>query len=126
MWGTPDMAVELRCALDPVTFAVKRLDDCRCCVKKEYPYLEAKESGATTVLCGRNAVQVTPAARVTLNLEEIEKRLAPLGEAKRNEFLVKAKIESYELTVFPDGRAIIKGTDDPAKARTIYTKYVGA
>ena len=108
------------------TFAIRRLDDCRACARREFVYLTSERAGASTVLCGRNAVQVTPASKVTLDLAEVERRMAPLGKTLRNEYLVRSAVEGYEITVFPDGRAIIKGTDDPAQARTVYARYVGA
>jgi adenylyltransferase/sulfurtransferase len=59
-------------------------------------------------------------------LDELAKRLAGLGRVTRNPFLLRLKVDTYELTLFPDGRAIVQGTDDPAVARTVYAKYVGA
>jgi adenylyltransferase/sulfurtransferase len=60
-----------------------------------------------------------------IDLVELAKRLAPLATVRSNDFAVRAIIDSYELTVFPDGRAIIKGTTDPGVARGIYARYVG-
>lgn len=104
---------------------VERRKDCPTCGRREFSHLEAKATGAATSLCGRNAVQVTPAPGSKLDLAEAEKRLAGVAAVKRNAYLLKAAVETYELTLFPDARAIIKGTDDPAKARSLYAKYVG-
>ncbi len=104
---------------------VPRVAACETCVGRRFRYLESSPGGAAT-LCGRNAVQVTPPAGSRLDLAEAERRLAPLGKVLRNEYLVKFAVDAYELTVFPDARAIIKGTDDPARARSLYAKYVGA
>ena len=76
------------------------------------------------MLCGRNAVQLTPAGP-GVSLEELARRLAGLGPLVQNQFLVRLKVDAYELTVFADGRAIIGGTSDPAVARSLYAKYVG-
>ena len=76
------------------------------------------------MLCGRNAVQLShPGA--SISLDELAARLAGVGQVSRNQFLLRLKVEGYELTIFPDGRAIISGTDDVAAARAMYAKYVG-
>jgi adenylyltransferase/sulfurtransferase len=80
----------------------------------------------TAVLCGRNAVQLRSMADEAVSLEMLEAKLAPHGNVIRNRFLLRAAIDGYTLTVFPDGRAIISGTDDAAVARTLYAKYVGS
>jgi adenylyltransferase/sulfurtransferase len=74
-------------------------------------------------MCGRNAVQIHD--RRTVDLETLAARLAPLGEVHANEFALRFTAPPYDLTIFPDGRAIIKGTSDPATARTLYAKYLG-
>jgi len=61
-----------------------------------------------------------------LNFEELSQRLEPLGEVLHNAFMLRFATEGYEFTVFPDGRAIIKGTNDIAKARTLYAQFVGS
>ena len=53
-------------------------------------------------------------------------RLAALAPVRSNEFALRVALDPYELTVFPDGRAIIKGTRDIALARSLYARYVGA
>lgn len=103
-------------------FNLKRLPDCPACGRREFQYLRATESTAAVTLCGRNAVQVTPKAGQTVDLAALAKRLGGVA----NKFLLRVTIEGYEVTLFPDGRAIIKGTEDPAKARSIYARFVGA
>ena len=78
-----------------------------------------------TVLCGRDAVQVSPRGAVSLDLEALAARLRAAGEVKSNEYLVRLRAGGYELTVFRDARAIVRGTDDPAVARSVYARYVG-
>lgn len=79
----------------------------------------------TTALCGRNAVQVAHRSATRLDFEELAQRLRGLGEVTYNQFLLKFQVDGYEFTVFPDGRAIIKGTSDVERARTLYAKYIG-
>jgi adenylyltransferase/sulfurtransferase len=105
-------------------FGVKRLPDCPTCVRKQFRFLEAREGGMATSLCGRNAVQITANAKV--DLVELERRLASVGRVTRNPYLVRFEPDGYQVTVFSDGRAIVKGTDDAARARAVYARYVGA
>jgi adenylyltransferase/sulfurtransferase len=101
--------------------------DCPCCKRGEYEWLEGKHGSQTTSLCGRNAVQVSHRSAGALDFSEMARRLEPLGAGVRhNAFMLRFSADGYEFTVFPDGRAIIKGTNDVAKARTLYAQYVGA
>jgi adenylyltransferase/sulfurtransferase len=75
-------------------------------------------------LCGRNAVQIHEGAR-PLDLKDLAERLAPLGPVRANEFALRFEIPPYLLTVFPDGRAIVKGTTDVGLARSLYARYIG-
>ncbi len=104
-----------------------RMDDCPACGQGDYEYLDAPLDESGTSLCGRNAVQVRPprGTKATLDLAELAERLTPVGEVATNDFLLRLKVDGYDLTIFPDARAIIKGTDDPAVARTVYARYVG-
>jgi adenylyltransferase/sulfurtransferase len=99
--------------------------NCPCCQGRHFEWLEGKMGSHTTSLCGRNAVQVAHRAATTLNFEELSRNLERLGEVSYNRFLLKFSTDGHEFTVFPDGRAIIKGTNDVEKARTLYAKYIG-
>lgn len=103
-----------------------RAPDCPACGQRSYEFLDAPISGSSTSLCGRNAVQVRPAQRgLALPLADLAERLRAIGEVRYNEFLLRATIDQYELTVFPDARAIIKGTGDEQIARAVYARYIG-
>jgi len=105
--------------------APERHPDCRACVRRDFSYLEGEAQPHIT-LCGRDSVQIHERNR-TLDLQALQKRLAPiLGEVRQNGFLVRFRAEPYEVTVFRDGRAVVKGTKDPAVARSLYAKYIGA
>ncbi len=99
--------------------------DCPCCQRHRFEWLEGDQGSQTTSLCGRNAVQVAQRVPVKLNFEEMARHLETLGEVSFNRFLLKFNAEAHEFTVFPDGRAIIKGTSDLDRARTLYAKYIG-
>jgi molybdopterin/thiamine biosynthesis adenylyltransferase len=103
--------------------APARDPDCPTCGRREFTYLEERRRPPVT-LCGRNAVQVHERER-PLDLAELRSRLAPLGEVRANEFALRFEVDAYELTIFPDGRAIVKGTSDEGVARSLYARYVG-
>lgn len=98
--------------------------DCRACGRREFPHLEPKARRAA-VLCGRDAVQIHD-RQGPLDLRQLAATLEPLGEIRANEYVVRFKAPPYEMTVFEDGRAIIKGAADAGVARSVYARYVGS
>ena len=104
--------------------------DCRTCKHHEFEYLDGRAGSSATTLCGRDAVQLRHRQSAEgIDLAEVARRLATHGEIRANEFMVRAKIaeggKDFEITLFADGRAIVKGTDDASLARSVYSKYVG-
>lgn len=100
---------------------------CPTCSQHHYDFLETLSEVRTASLCGRNAVQVRGGRQgARLDLAALAERLQPVGQVAQNEFLLRFIIDEYELTVFPDARAIIKGTDNETTARSIYARYIGA
>jgi len=99
--------------------------DCISCGKRQYEFLDADSREFAAVLCGRDAVQIAPPNPTKIDLKALAEKLTPLGEVRVNEYLLRFSHNSTELTVFTDGRAIIKGTDDVSAARSLYAKYVG-
>jgi adenylyltransferase/sulfurtransferase len=99
--------------------------DCPCCQRHSFEWLDGAQGAQTTSLCGRNAVQVSHRVSGKLDFETMFRELTTLGKVSFNKFLLKFDVDNYQFTVFPDGRAIIKGTNDPDKAKTLYAKYVG-
>ena len=97
---------------------------CRCCQQRDFVHL-AGEGRPHITLCGRNSVQIHERQR-PIDFSEITRRLTPHGKVRHNEFILRFWREPYELTLFPDGRAIIKGTTDTAIARSLYARYVGS
>jgi adenylyltransferase/sulfurtransferase len=104
----------------------ERLPDCPCCVQRRFDYLEARVTSQTTSLCGRDAVQVSPGRPLRLDLGELGRRLAAAGQVTTSPYLVRMAVGGQEITVFADGRAIVKGTSDLGVARSLYARYVGA
>jgi adenylyltransferase/sulfurtransferase len=107
------------------TFKMARNPSCAAC-QGRYEFLTASGGSRAATLCGRDAVQLSPAQPATLDLAQTAQRLASLGQTSRNDYLLKFKVSDLEMTLFSDGRAIVKGTSDPARARSFYAKYVGA
>ncbi len=99
--------------------------ECRACARREFRYLEGEAQPHLT-LCGRDSVQIHERDR-RLDLAALGRRLKPaVAEVRNNDFLLRFRVPPYELTVFADGRAIIKGTRDPGVARSLYARYIGA
>jgi adenylyltransferase/sulfurtransferase len=98
--------------------------ECRACGERDFVHL-AGEGRPHITMCGRNSVQIHERAR-PIDFAEMERRLELLGTVRHNEFVLKFWREPYEMTLFPDGRAIIKGTTDTGVARSLYARYVGS
>lgn len=107
---------EMEVAADP---------DCPVCVHGEYEFFGKASGAQTTSLCGRNAVQVSPAAEVAADFDALVDRWQTLGDCRRTKFNLDLQVGDFGIKLFPDGRAIIRGTDDMAKARALYDEYVG-
>ncbi len=101
--------------------------NCPACVGGERDWLRGERGSRTTVLCGRNAVQLSPSEPGELSLSDLAARLADAGEVTQNPFLLRLRVKDpdREITVFRDGRAIITGTEDLAEARGLYARFVG-
>jgi len=104
---------------------VARNPQCRACARRDFTYLEGEAQPHVT-MCGRDSVQIHERSR-RLDLGELGRRIEKtVTGIRRNDFLLRFRVPPYELTVFPDGRAVIKGTRDPAVARSLYARYIGA
>jgi molybdopterin/thiamine biosynthesis adenylyltransferase len=104
---------------------VPRRENCRSCGQRRFSYLEGKAQPRLT-MCGRDSVQIHERQR-RLDLAALGRNLAAAGShVRQNDFLLRLQVPPYELTVFADGRAIIKGTRDASVARSIYARYIGA
>jgi len=98
---------------------------CRCCVEHKFDFLNAAKEEIITSLCGRNAIQITPVKSAAISFKSLAERLKRLGEVRFNNFILVFKERDKEISLFKDGRAIIKGTDDEKVARSLYARYVG-
>lgn len=105
--------------------------DCPCCKHGRFDFLDGGLGSGTTTLCGRDAVQIRQKREAEdVDLKEIAGRLGPHGQVKVNEYMLRASLvdrgQTYEITLFPDGRAIVKGTHEPNVARALYAKFIGS
>lgn len=99
-------------------------EGCRCCGQRDFPHLSGERRPHIT-LCGRNSVQIHERHR-PVDFVELSGKLSPHGIVRHNDFVLKFFRDPYEMTLFPDGRAIIKGTTDTAVARSLYARFVGS
>ncbi len=110
-----------------------RVSNCPACGERNFEFLNGSRASQTTVLCGRNAVQILPATSATVDLGELAARLAPHGEFTVESGRLRGELRGerthdggcYELTLFTDGRAIVRGSTEVSDARRVYSKYVG-
>jgi molybdopterin/thiamine biosynthesis adenylyltransferase len=122
LWANSITQLKVGCARDD--------GNCPCCKQRHFEYLDGKTGSSAVSLCGHDAVQLTHRQSSDgLNLLEVAARLARLGPVRANEFMIRAQLndngKEYELTVFRDGRAIVKGTGDVSLARGLYSRYIG-
>ena len=104
--------------------AVPRDPACPCCVSRRFEFLSV-ETPQASVLCGRDSVQVRPLVPARPDFSSLAERLRPLGEVVANDHLLRLRTDDVELTLFADGRAIVKGTSDPARARSLVARTFG-
>jgi adenylyltransferase/sulfurtransferase len=120
--------------IDVWDFQVNRLDlssfdahdECPVCSQGKFEFLHGTGRQVTTTLCGRNAVQIARRGHAAVDFPALAERLKPAGEVAFNDFLLRFQVEGYDITVFRDARSIIRGTTDPAVARGLYARYIGA
>jgi adenylyltransferase/sulfurtransferase len=98
--------------------------ECPVCAKRDFRYLDGQRTSPVS-LCGRNAVQLHNTTK-SIDLQELARRLRQVGDVRVNEFALRVSLPKYDVTVFPDGRAIVKGTTDIGAARSVYAQLVGA
>jgi adenylyltransferase/sulfurtransferase len=103
---------------------VTRREDCPSC-RGKYEFLETRFGTRATSLCGQNAVQVLNPKVKEVSFEELAVRLKAVGKVSYNEFMLNFAVDSKEIVIFPDGRAIVKNTADESLARGLYSKYIG-
>ena len=106
-------------------FEIGRRPDCPSCQGK-FEFLEARFGTKTTSLCGQNAVQVLNPNVREISLKTLAQHLRPVGKVNYNEFMLRFAVDNQEMVIFPDGRAIVKNTNDESLARGLYAKYIGA
>jgi molybdopterin-synthase adenylyltransferase len=101
--------------------------DCPACKQGRRDWLSGSKGARTTILCGRNAVQISPPEKLALSFDDLASKLREAGQVTHNPYLLRLVLADpdYDLTVFRDGRAIIKGTEDIGLAKGLYARYIG-
>jgi molybdopterin/thiamine biosynthesis adenylyltransferase len=128
--GSPQVSRSLL-VVDVWENVVERLElprqpDCPTCGLHRYELLASPARSTTITLCGRNAIQVRSQRRDrSLDLPQLAQRLQAVGTVQSNAYLLRFAVDGYEMTIFPDGRAIIKGTENEQVARSLYARYIG-
>ncbi len=101
-------------------------DDCPCCGARRFPFLERTAASAVATLCGRDAVQVAPARDRAFDYDLVRERLVRAAGAVDNGYLLRFRADGHDVVLFRDGRAIVRGLDDPTAARALYARFIGA
>jgi len=104
---------------------VKKRDDCPLCRDGVLEYLDKKGPSEPIKLCGREMIQITPQRKMEVSLEHLKGKLERIGDASYLGYLLRFRVDQYELIIFPDGRAFVKGVSDKETARSLYAKYIG-
>lgn len=105
---------------------VKRKEDCPACGRQEFAFLDGKAGSRTARLCGRDMVHLSPRRNVSVNLSALADQLGSSFEVALTEDLMRLRVPEADIYLFPDGRALVKGTSDPSRARAIYNRYISA
>jgi molybdopterin/thiamine biosynthesis adenylyltransferase len=103
----------------------EKRDDCPACALGKFEFLRGEGRQIATTLCGRNAVQIARSGNRTIDFATLAERLKSAGEVAFNDFLLRFRVDGYDITVFRDARSIIRGTADLAIARSLYARYIG-
>ncbi len=118
--------VRISLAEPSMTAAELRINpQCRCCQEGRFDFLEEKVTSSANRLCGQNGVMIIAPKGTKIDLAALESRLALLGKTYKNDYLVQAELDGFKLTIYEDGRTMVQNTDDAAKARSIYARYIG-
>ncbi len=116
VWAGTVEAIDIRKGSEP----------CPACDLSRFDFLQGTRGGGSAKMCGRTAVQLDPGVSAGPDFRALSERLAPLGDVSFNAYMLRFRTGEKEIVVFPDGRAIVKGTADEAAARAFYARFVGA
>ena len=106
-------------------FELRKNEDCPVCVRGEYEYLGKITGSYTTSICGSNTIQVVPSQSLNVDFSTLAEKLARIGDVRLSQYALKFSDDKYEITLFQDGRAIIKNAIDGNNAKSVYTEYIG-
>jgi len=104
---------------------IEKNEHCRCCNHRDFEYLDSGKTDMVTTLCGSNSVQITPVAGSGFSFKDLSERLKRFDGTEVNDIFIKFRSDGYQLTIFANGRTIIKGTTDLNLAKSLFAKYIG-
>jgi adenylyltransferase/sulfurtransferase len=105
--------------------SISRNESCPSCGRKEFRHLAEDDSDLAVSLCGRNSVSVSARTTEHIDFDSLESRLAKVGKTRRGDGILLFDVDEYRLTIFQDGRVLISGTGEIAKARSLYSRFIG-
>ena len=106
--------------------SLQRRESCPTCGQHEFPFLDGSLRTETTILCGKNAVQLESPNLQPQSLETLAERLASIGEVRRNAYFVRAQVDGFQITIFQGGRTVVEGTTSAAEAKTLLARTLGS
>jgi len=127
--GSPEVSKKI-CYIDIWQNTIEYIDiskskECPACGQGNYEYLNSFQGSYTTSLCGRDSIQVIPARTAEIDFPAMAEKLSPLGIVKYNPYILNFAVNNLEITLFKDGRAIIKNAKDENSAKSVYSEYIG-
>lgn len=112
---------------DKLDMINSRSDNCPACTHQKYEHLKPKNKKEQFLsLCGNDTVQITLPNNMKFDLARLAEKLRRAGKVEETEFLLKFMIDDYNLTIFPDGKIMVHGTNDVMVAKSLYTRYIGS
>jgi adenylyltransferase/sulfurtransferase len=110
---------------DVRTMVLPRVEDCPCCMQRRFPFLDGEHASDAKPMCGKNSVQIQSPAGTEVDFERLARRLAGHGRLVQTPFLLRFQVDSWTISLFRDGRAVVQGTENPDEARKIYQRWIG-
>ncbi|WP_096200570.1 ThiF family adenylyltransferase [Bacillus sp. FJAT-45350] len=111
---------------DEIPIEYSQNPECPCCANRNFTYLENQENEMfISQLCGRDSIQITPSRKTKLDLQKWAKKWEAIGNVTITPFLLRLDYSPYQLTLFQDGRLLIKGAQTETEAKNIYARFIG-
>lgn len=110
---------------DVRTMVLPRVEDCPCCMQRHFPFLDGEHASDAKTMCGKNSVQIQSPPGTEVDFDRLASRLEGHGRVVQTPFLLRFQVDSWTISLFRDGRAVVQGTENPDEARKIYQRWIG-